>query len=468
MNSSRHVPELAISEAWHEQAFSGSLRTIDGHTVEVIHRGTWTHGFGPDFEDELILFDGCELRSGSIEIHRRTADWHAHGHSRDDRYSNVILHVVLDDDGSEVRRVDGSIVPSLAIRSYLHTPLEEQVANPDWNRFGNQTCAPELAEQQPAVIRTILWHLGDTRLASKSARMEAAFSASPPAEVLYTAVWDSLGFSSNRAPMRELARTLSLASIEATLSTVERDERLRVVLALHFGVAGFLPLTPTDAATALLSPPEVERLEAAWDRYGGAWHAQCLIPTGWVLGRVRPANHPILRLAAGAALLAASPAGLLASLLDPLRAGEDPVANLRELTARGNRPGLGSARASGVVTNAVIPFALALSEHTGDIELGDAAAACWERLSAAEDDTVSRRALTQVAGSLQLRALGARGQQGLIHLDATLCSPRRCYECPIALATLNALEASSATAVVGLRPIDRIAPARHEPAGPPP
>ena len=94
-------------------------------------------------------------------------------------------------------------------------------------------------EQQPAVVRSILCHLGDTRLSSKSARMEAAFSASPPAEVLYTAVWDSLGFSSNRAPMRELARTLSLASIEATLSTVERDERLRVVLALHFGVAGF-------------------------------------------------------------------------------------------------------------------------------------------------------------------------------------------------------------------------------------
>jgi hypothetical protein len=34
--------------------------------------------------------------------------------------------------------------------------------------------------------------------------------------------------------------------------------------------------------------------------------------------------------------------------------------------------------------------------------------------------------------------LGARGGQGLIHLDAALCAPRRCYECPIARAVIAA------------------------------
>jgi hypothetical protein len=31
-----------------------------------------------------------------------------------------------------------------------------------------------------------------------------------------------------------------------------------------------------------------------------------------------------------------------------------------------------------------------------------------------------------------MRRLGARLQQGLIHLDQSLCAPRRCFECPIA------------------------------------
>ncbi|MDP9368294.1 MAG: hypothetical protein M3Q03_08470, partial [Chloroflexota bacterium] len=27
---------------------------MDGREVQVIHRGTWTHGFGPDFQDALL------------------------------------------------------------------------------------------------------------------------------------------------------------------------------------------------------------------------------------------------------------------------------------------------------------------------------------------------------------------------------------------------------------------------------
>ncbi|CAA9534462.1 MAG: hypothetical protein AVDCRST_MAG49-155, partial [uncultured Thermomicrobiales bacterium] len=62
----------------------------------------------------------------------------------------------------------------------------------------------------------------------------------------------------------------------------------------------------------------------------------------------------------------------------------------------------------------------------------DAAALAWERLPAADADAVTRRALRQVAGDARVPGLGARGQQGLLQLDATLCSPRRCYECSVA------------------------------------
>ena len=65
-------------------------------------------------------------------------------------------------------------------------------------------------------------------------------------------------------------------------------------------------------------------------------------------------------------------------------------------------------------------------------ELTDAAALAWERLPAAEPNEVTRRAQRQIAGAARLPGLSARGQQGLLHLDSTLCAPRRCYECPIA------------------------------------
>ena len=91
MTADERVPELALSEAWHAQRFAGPLRTVDGRAVEVIHRGTWTHGFGPDFQDAMLLFDGRDLRAGSVEIHLRTGAWTAHGHHVDPRYNHVLV-----------------------------------------------------------------------------------------------------------------------------------------------------------------------------------------------------------------------------------------------------------------------------------------------------------------------------------------------------------------------------------------
>ena len=117
------IPEIAVSAAWHAQRFATPLRTIDGRTIEVVHRGTWTHGFGPDFRDALLLFDGRELRAGSVEVHLRTSGWTQHGHHLDSRYGDVVLHAVLRHDGSETRRHDGALVPIVELGAFLLEPL---------------------------------------------------------------------------------------------------------------------------------------------------------------------------------------------------------------------------------------------------------------------------------------------------------------------------------------------------------
>ncbi len=91
MPADSHPPELALSAAGWEQRLRAPLRTTDGRAVEVVHRGVWSHGLGPDFRDALILFDGRELRPGSVEVHLRTSTWAAHGHDRDPRYEDVVL-----------------------------------------------------------------------------------------------------------------------------------------------------------------------------------------------------------------------------------------------------------------------------------------------------------------------------------------------------------------------------------------
>jgi hypothetical protein len=429
------VLEIAISHAWHARTIPDELTTTDDRAVRVIHRGIWTHGLGPDFRDAMIEFDGRSLVTGSVEMHRQTSGWRDHGHHLDRRYNDVILHVVLQNDAPETRRLDGGLVPVVVIPGEL--VVSDDSPNHDWTRVGGTVCAEDLAMRSPEVIRSVLWRLGDIRLAAKSARLEARLSALEPAEVLYQEICDGLGFSTNREPMRLLASTLPIAALERTLSTIAVDRRLDVSRGLLFGVAGFLPLSPNDAGFAHLSPSDVDRLEEAWRVHGSAWQHETLSPLAWTRARVRPANHPVTRLAAGAALIANATGGLASTLLSEMRSSGYPAHLLRELSASPPEVMIGEDRACAIVANGLIPFALALAEHTGDFQLSEATSQVWERLPSAGNNEVTRRARRQVAGSSRLSGLGSRGEQGLIHLDSALCAPRRCRECPIAFLVVD-------------------------------
>jgi Protein of unknown function (DUF2851) len=89
-SSSGRIPELSLCAAWSDGRVAGPLTTLDGRTVEIVHRGTWTHGFGPDFRDVMVLLDGRELLTGSVEVHLTTSGWRDHGHHLDPRYQDVL------------------------------------------------------------------------------------------------------------------------------------------------------------------------------------------------------------------------------------------------------------------------------------------------------------------------------------------------------------------------------------------
>jgi hypothetical protein len=154
---------------------------------------------------------------------------------------------------------------------------------------------------------------------------------------------------------------------------------------------------------------------------------------------VRPVNHPVPRLLAAAGLLAAASArgGTLASILAIVLEGTDAVERLRALTGSDGRSRIGADRAIDMLVSGIIPLALALAAHSGDLDLADAASSQWDRLPAPSPNAITRRALRQVAGRSPLGKIGARGAQGLIHLDTVLCQPRRCFECPVAAAELS-------------------------------
>ncbi len=430
--------EITLSAAWHSGAIGAELVTTDGETVQVVHRGAWSHGLGPDFQDALLLFAGRELRAGGVEIHLGTRGWIDHGHHLDPAYDAVVLHVVSRHDGTVTRRLDGALVPVVDIGPPDRFAVPD-FAEWDWDRVGGEVCAGRTMATSPQAIHQILVGLGDIRLAARSARIEARLSAEPPAKVLWAELLDGLGFASNREPMRSLARLVPVVSLEAVLQATAIGDRGATARGILLGAAGFLPLSQSEAHAGRLLADQVARLEMSWRTRGAPWHDAGMSSSLWNSARVRPANHPIPRLLAAASIVsqAASRSGLMPSILEILVDESDLISSLRALTTDDVASAIGEDRALDILASSVIPFALAFAAHTGDHALSSAAAQHWERLPAPAGNAVTKRAARQIAGRAPLGKIGARGSQGLIHLDTTLCQPRRCYECPVASIELS-------------------------------
>ena len=95
-NNRWQMSELDLAQIWNAQIWPAPLKlvTTTGQPVEIIYRGRWSGGFGPDFKGAMVKI-GDILLKGAIELHLRSGDWRLHGHHQDARYNEVVLQVVL-------------------------------------------------------------------------------------------------------------------------------------------------------------------------------------------------------------------------------------------------------------------------------------------------------------------------------------------------------------------------------------
>ena len=422
--------ERALCEIWNSMRFRrDALRDVDGRALQLVYRGRWQHGAGPDFRGAIIARGDGSLSHGDVEVHLRTSDWYNHHHERDPAFAGVVLHVVLHHDANApTLRSDGLPVPVLALAAYLGDAAVEgeEGRNGPWPE---EPCRHATRGAEATRLALLLDEQGDRRLRDRVAAYEGDLTALDPDEVLYRGLLDAMGYSQNRAPFRELAMRLPLSELAAAVPRLPGREREDALARLLLRAAGLQPVAPTPRAAvgeqAPGPPPSVPR-------------------DLWRLSGIRPANHPIRRLRGVAALIDRYLDHGLANGLcldwPPGHPRGACVALRRRLlvAAPPGEPGprhlIGPGRAADVVLNVVLPFSLAYAELHGLPALAAAARAAYRvhpRL--AENEYTRAMADLLIAGE-QRRALlrTARRQQGLLHLFRLYCDHRRCGECPAA------------------------------------
>lgn len=450
------VGEKWLCRLWRRQRWTGAaLATCAGQPLQVVYPGRHTFDHGPDFRDALLVF-GDELVHGDVEVHVRTGDWRSHGHQADPHYDRVVLHAVWRDDGLPALTSAGWPVPALALEQYVAEP-------PDGDNGAGGVADPAeelVAQRMPCsldrgarALLASLTTLGEQRLADKAALFEAALAVEEPAEVLYAALLEMLGYAANRAPCRELARNVPWRVVAAAACGQPLPDRIATLEALFFGCAGLLPaqrdvprpLGPEDAAHAAV-------LAGRWSPLHALWRIAPLSRQAWRFARVRPENFPPRRLAAAARLFAPYVAAdLPAAFLGVLRSEEpaDIPAALESALAvpaegywathcdfgsRSAAPAqlLGRGRAADGAVNVILPFAIAYGEARGDVDLAARARAAYRCYPALAENEITRYMARLTFGRARPRGVTAAPQQGLLHAYHHYCREKRCADCPLA------------------------------------
>jgi len=270
----------------------------------------------------------------------------------------------------------------------------------------------------------LLDEAGDERFRQKATRFAAAMAEEPPSEVLYQGIMEALGYTRNKDPFQELARCLPLA----VLRSVGRDKcyRERVVLlrAMLLVMAGLLP---RGNARVKMAP---HCLTAA----------KPLSLSHWNMFRVRPENHPARRLTGVAHLLACfldeGPLEGVIRLVDESRSdiGRLEAAFIvsgEGFRSRNQRALIGHSRARDIVINIALPFVFAWAEANSEADLADSALWLYRIYPKSSDNNITHRMVRLLGTRANALVDSARRQRGLIHLNKTFCSQRKCDICPV-------------------------------------
>ena len=439
------VPEKLVAYVWQHQLISGELTTDEGHRLQVIYPGRHGSGSGPDFRDAVIDIDGMAA-SGDIEIHVKSSCWKAHGHHRDPEYNKLILHVTMQRDGHlPIQLQKGTIVPTLCLSTFLSSPLNELCQQANATSRIQPPC-PELKHQNEQDLSKIIDSAGRKRFAAKVAYFQEAIQhREGPGQTFFRGIMRALGYAKNSTPCDELASRLPLAILEGL-----NPEDCITSQALLLGTAGLLPSQQLKPQSQPVEEMKVtEELEKIWQLSG---ITETMRAAQWRFAGVRPVNHPSRRLIGLSYLLTRyQKPGLLQGILElvhesPPKASHRWLEDNLVTTTRGywknrfdfgiaqtsNTALIGRGKAAEIIINAVLPFAAAYGEISGELQLKKKAIEIYRHYPEPGDNELTRHMKLLLLLDRGHKATACQ-QQGLIHIFNSYCRSRDCGQCPIAL-----------------------------------
>jgi hypothetical protein len=403
------------------------LTTSDGQRVEIVDPGLHNRNAGPDFFNAKIRI-GSTMWVGNVEIHDKSSDWYQHGHDKDSRYDNVVLHVAAELD-TEVMKSNGEYVPQLqlSVPDDVLTHYDELQKTDEY-----PPCYKVIPHLSALIIHSWMAALQTERLEQKTEaiRKRAELCNGSWEDAYFVTLARNYGFGINGEVFEQWAYNIPLNAVAH-----HRDDLFQIE-AIFMGQAGLLELD---------SIPEYYQKDALNDGYFAKLrneyqylaHKFSMKPIDfklWRFLRLRPQNFPHIRISQLANLYYQQKAGLsqlmecetLDELKNVLKSQVTPYWETHYTfgsTSPKNEKHLSYGSINLLMINTAIPMLFAYGRHTTKEVLCDRAFDFLEQLKA-ENNHIIR--MWQQVG-LPVKTAG--DSQALIQLKKEYCDKKECLRC---------------------------------------
>lgn len=403
------------------------LITSDGQRVEIVDPGLHNRNAGPDFFNAKIRI-GSTMWVGNVEIHDKSSDWYQHGHDKDSRYDNVVLHVAAELD-TEVMKSNGEYVPQLqlSVPDDVLTHYDELQKTDEY-----PPCYKVIPHLSALIIHSWMAALQTERLEQKTEaiRKRAELCNGSWEDAYFVTLARNYGFGINGEVFEQWAYNIPLNAVAH-----HRDDLFQIE-AIFMGQAGLLELD---------SIPEYYQKDALNDGYFAKLrneyqylaHKFSMKPIDfklWRFLRLRPQNFPHIRISQLANLYYQQKAGLsqliecetLDELKNVLKSQVTPYWETHYTfgsTSPKNEKHLSYGSINLLMINTAIPMLFAYGRHTTKEVLCDRAFDFLEQLKA-ENNHIIR--MWQQVG---LPVKSAGDSQALIQLKKEYCDKKECLRC---------------------------------------
>jgi len=229
----------------------------DGDAFIFVDAGERNRHDGPDIEDAVIIHGG-EMVKGDVECHLLSGDWFHHGHSRDNRYNDVMLHLAADCDKDAITALGRKIPTVMALPQFATFP--------DHAGKGLLDDSEVLKRLTPFI---------EWRWSEKVLRFSRRLADSENPEVIFLITsFRALGYPGNEKPFEKLAKALQMERL--------RGLGLQEVTNILFDLSGLV------GAGGMKTQREIVKVS----------DLVCAVPASlWRRGGVRPHAWPRRRMA---------------------------------------------------------------------------------------------------------------------------------------------------------------------------